>query len=224
MGITVIGNGGTVAEVDGSTFRTLRTTIRPPDHGAFGAYSFASSTGILPAALAANSEVFHFRWPDATRLCVINEVKISAVVSTTMFAAGVPVQIDMVKAAAWTVQGTGGTAVTLSGSFKKRAAMGNSLLTAGDIRVATTAGLTAGTRTTEGAAFAQVLAAGPITGALNGQIVAPGTMLFRSEVEAGQHPLVLAQNEGFVIRSVAVPATGTWMMAVQIDWTELTAY
>lgn len=37
-------------------------------------------------------------------------------------------------------------------------------------------------------------------------------------------PIVLAQNEGFSIRSVAVPATGTWQVAINVDWTEVTAY
>lgn len=40
----------------------------------------------------------------------------------------------------------------------------------------------------------------------------------------GQHPLVLANQEGFVIRSVAVPATGTWQVAITVDWTEVDAY
>ena len=46
----------------------------------------------------------------------------------------------------------------------------------------------------------------------------------RAEVGDGQHPLVLANQEGFVIRSVAVPATGTWQVAVTVDWTEVDAY
>ena len=101
MAIQIQGNGGAIAEVDGTSFRALRITPRPFDHGSLGHYSYGGFTGILPAALAANSEVFQFRWTDATRLCIINEIKIAAAVSTTFFAAGVPVQIDMVKSTAW---------------------------------------------------------------------------------------------------------------------------
>jgi hypothetical protein len=224
MSIQVQGNGGTVAEVDGTTFRALRNVNRPTDHGSLGAYSYGGFTGILPAALGANSEIFQFRWTDATRLAVINEIKIAAAVSTTFFAAGVPIQIDLVKSTAWTVAGTLGTGLTPAALLKKRTSMGSTLLAAGDARIATTAALGAGTKTLETLAIASILAAAPITASLNGLIIAPGTMLFRGGVSDGQHPLVLAQNEGFSIRSVAVPATGTWTVSITVDWTEVTAY
>jgi hypothetical protein len=224
MGIQVQGGSGVIAEVDGAVFRALRSVSRPTDYGAFGHYSYGGFTGIIPAGLAANSELFQFRWTDATRLAVINEIKISACVSTTFFAAGVPVQIDLVKSTGWSAAGTGGTGITPAALLKKRSSMGSTLLAAGDMRIATTAALGAGTKTLETAALAVLAAAGPITASLNGQIIAPGTMLFRAGAGDGQHPLVLAQNEGFSIRSVAVPGTGTWTAGVSVDWTEVTAY
>jgi hypothetical protein len=36
-------------------------------------------------------------------------------------------------------------------------------------------------------------------------------------------PLLLAQNEGFVLRAT-VPATGTWQFGVTVVWAEITAY
>lgn len=224
MSISIIGNGGTVAEVDGTTFRAVRNVNRPTDHGSFGHYSYGGFTGILPAALAANSEIFQFRWTDATRICVVNEIKISAVVSTTFFAAGVPVQIDLVKSTGWSAAGTGGTAISPAALLKKRTSMGSSLVASGDIRIATTAALGAGTKTLETLSLATLAAPGPITASLNGQIIAPGTMLWRAEVGDAQHPLCLVQNEGFSIRSVAVPATGTWTASICVDWAEVTAY
>lgn len=224
MAIQIAGNGGSVAEVDGTEHRAMRVSARPIDHQSLGHYTYGGFTGIIPAALAANSEIFQFRWSDATRLAVITEVKISAVVSTTMFAAGVPVQIDLIKSTGWNVAGTGGTAPTLGTGGKLRTSMSSSLVAAGDLRIATTAALGAGTKTLESAALATVVAAGPITGILNGGIIAPGTMMFRSEIGDGQHPLVLAQNEGFSIRSVAVPATGTWTAAVTVSWAEVSTY
>lgn len=224
MSIQIQGNSGTVGEVDGTLFRAQRVTARPMDHGSLGSYSYGGFTGILPAALGANSEIFQFRWADATRLCIINEIKISATVSTTFFAVGVPVQIDLVKSTGWTVAGTGGTAITPAALLKKRTSMGSSLMAAGDARIATTAALGAGTKALEGSAMAAIAAAGPITASLLGEIIAPGTILFRAEAGDGQHPLVFAQNEGFSIRSVAVPGTGTWTAAIQVDWTEVAAY
>jgi hypothetical protein len=224
MAFQLQGFNGAIQEVDGTLFRAARTVSRPVDHGALGAYAYGGFTGILPAALAANSEIFQFRWADATRLAVIRKIRISAAVSTTFFAAGVPVQIDVVKSTGWTGQGTGGTTISPAALLKRRTSMGASLLASGDARIATTAALGAGTKALEGLSLCSIAAAGPITASLNGEIIAPGTILWQAEVGDGEHPLVLAQNEGFSIRSVAVPATGTWTAAVNIDWAEVTAY
>lgn len=223
MAMQLQGNGGVVAEVDGSDFRAIRATLRPTDDGSLGHYSWGGFTGILPAALGANSEIFQFRWADATRLAVINRVVLSASVSTTMFAAGVPMQIDLVKSTGWSVAGTGGASPTPAALLKKRTSMGSSLIPAGDIRIATTAALGAGTKTLEGASLAAIAAACPITASLNGSIIAPNTPLLMP-TPGEVHPLVLAQNEGFSIRSVAVPATGTWTAAIQVYWSELAAF
>lgn len=223
MAIQLQGNGGTVAEVDGTTFRSLRMTPRPVDHGSLGFYSYGGMTGILPAALAADSEIFQFRWTDATRLAVIRRVRLSAAVSTTMFAAGVPVQVDLIKSTAWSAAGTGGTAISPAALLKRRTSMGSSLVASGDIRIATTAALGAGTKTLETYALANICAGGPITATLLGTIFPP-LDLFAANVGDGDHPLVLVQNEGFSVRSVAVPATGTWSASISVEWAEVASY
>ena len=50
----------------------------------------------------------------------------------------------------------------------------------------------------------------------------PMVDLFHAD-PGSESPLVLAQNEGFVIRAT-VPATGTWQFGCTVTWTELTAY
>jgi hypothetical protein len=40
---------------------------------------------------------------------------------------------------------------------------------------------------------------------------------------AGDYPLALANNEGFII-AATVPATGTWNLSVATDWEEFTQY
>jgi hypothetical protein len=224
MAIQIQGNGGTVAEVDGTVFRAVRATLKPLDYGSLGHYSWGGFSGILPAALGANSEIFQFRWADATRIAIIHSIRISACVTTTFFAAGVPVQIDCIKSTAWTVAGTGGTGITPAATLKTRTSMGSTLLAAGDMRIATTAALGAGTKTLEANSLTSMLAPGPITASLNGQIIPPGTYLLNADPESGEHPMTLVQNEGLSIRSVAVPATGTWQVSVHIKWAEVTAY
>lgn len=213
-----------IARVGDVAAKGLHTIAKPTDYGALGQYCYGGFTGILPAALAANSEIFQFRWTQGSNLAVIRKIRISAAVSTTFFAAGVPIQIDLVKSTSWTVAGTGGTGLTPAGLLKRRTSMGNTLLATGDCRIATTAALGAGTKTLETMSLSSLNAAAPITGSLNGTIIAPGTILWQAEIGDGEHPLVLGQNEGFSIRSVAVPATGTWQASVTVDWAECAAY
>ena len=214
---------GVLAEVGAAAQKGLHVITKPTDVGSLGAYRYSGFTGILPAALAANSEIFQFRWTDSTRIAIIRKVRFAASVTTTFFAAGVPVQIDLVKSTAWTVAGTGGTAISPAALLKKRTSFGSSLVASGDMRIATTAALGAGTKTLETLSMATALAGGPITASLNGTIFAP-FQLFECEISDGEYPLSLVQNEGFSIRSVAVPATGTWQVSVMVDWAEVTAF
>lgn len=154
----------------------------------------------------------------------MHRVEIAAAVSTTFFAAGVPVQVDLVKSSAWTVAGTGGSSPTPAALLKNRTSMGASLIPANDIRVATTAALGAGTKTLETVSLAAILAGGPVTGSLAGTIFPPGTVLYDSGMGGGDHPIVLVQNEGLSVRSVAVPATGTWQAALKISWAEVALF
>jgi hypothetical protein len=223
MALQIQGFSGVVGEVDGTTFRSSRATLRPIDYGALGHYRVGAFTGILPAALGANSEIFQFRWADATRICVITQIEVSAAVSTTFFAAGVPIQIDAIKSTGWTVQGTGGTGIALGSGNKLRTSMGASLTASGDIRIATTAALGAGTKTFESNSLSAIIGTGPITASLNGQIFIKEPLI-NADIESGEHPIVLVQNEGISVRSVAVPATGTWTAAIVVKWAELTAF
>lgn len=208
----------------GQDFGAVKTENKPIDMQGLGAYSYGGLSGVIPAALAANSELFQFRWADATRFAAIRKIRISASVSTTFFAAGVPMQLDLIKSSGWTVAGTGGTDITPAALLKKRTSMPATLLAAGDMRIATTAALGAGTKTLETYSIAAAVAACPITASLNGLIIPPGTILWQAEIADGEHPLILAQNEGLSIRSVAVPATGTWQMSVDIHWAECASY
>lgn len=218
MAIQVQGNTGVVAEVDGTSYRALRTTLRPIDPGALGCYRIAQLSGTMAAGLAANSEIFQFRWSDATRLCVVTSVVFDGLSgSATAFAAGFG-KVDMVVARSWTADGSGGTAATLTGNNgKQRTSMGTTLL--GASRIASTAALTAGTKTLDAQAIGQYSAAFG-TGTSIQWI--PQFDLFHAD-PGGESPLILAQNEGFVVRAT-VPATGTWQFGVTVVWTELTAY
>jgi hypothetical protein len=208
---------GTGAEVETNT-RALRVTQRPQDVGSLGAYSLGIDNGgtVMTAGLAADSEIYQFRWTDATRLAIVRGVYLSAG-SVTAFAAG-RCKFDLFFATSWTVAGTlGGTATITGRNGKKRTSFGTTLL--GEIRVANTVALGTGTKTLDGSPLA-TLAQGVATAV--GPIVPAMTPLWKRDT-GDEYPVVLAQNEGLVIRA-AVAGTGTWYFGVTVEWAELTAF
>lgn len=217
MAIQVQGFSGIVAEVDGSLFRALRVTLMPVDYGSLGIYGVSGITGIMAAGLAANAEIQQFRWTDATRLALIYAIDFDGAGGIVAFAAGVT-QFSAVIARGWTVAGGGGATLTITGNNQKlRTAMGTTLL--GEFRQAATAALTAGTKT---------LDANPLGSAVSSTGVTAGTPLSSTQAlfnaaNADNMPIVLAQNEGVIVRAT-VPATGTWTAGVSWRWAEVTSY
>lgn len=205
------------------------TRAVPYNYGSYGQYALGVTSGIIPATPLAAKEVFQFRWNPTNRniLAVIRKIEVSAAVSTTYFAAGVPVELALFKSTAWSSAGTLGTGITPAATLKRLVGMASTGLVAGDCRIAGTDanGLGAGTKTLEANALASILSGAPITASLSGQIFPPGTELIRSDVSRGDHPIVLtpgaaaANAEGISIVATA-PATGTWRLSVNIEWDE----
>jgi len=233
MAIIKGGTSGELADVGAVASKPLHVTSKPTPYGVLGHYSIAVETGTIAAGAAANSQIFHARWTDATRFAVIYEVQLLEFRDiTTAFAAGVfRFSLEFVRA--WTVDGSGGTALTLSGDNNQlRTSMTASLF--GAMRIATTAALGAGTSTFDtqsiGASFGTV-GTTPTVGAMyipsgstgTGGQGGQGVPLFGPDPGAGEHPVVLAANEGIAVRAT-VPATGTWIAAVSMRWAEVTAY
>jgi len=220
MALQIQGNGGTVAEVDGTTFRAIRMTPRPLDYGALGHYRLSQTIGLV-ATQAVNGTLFSWRWGDATRLCVITKLKISCMQTAAATATIMPV-FQVFLARSFTVSDSAGTALTATGNnLKKRTSMGSTLVT--DARFsALAAGLTAGTRT---------LDANPIL-ELNTQqtITTPNANLYVTEMDIGagdgNHPIVFAQNEGLIVRgpTVVFGAAGTANLTVEMSWAEVSSY
>ncbi len=215
MAIQVMGNGGTIGEVETNT-RALKVTQRPDDAGSLGHYALSWTTGVMAAGLAANSEVLQFRWTHATNLCAIRSIRFDGAGGIVAFAAG-SYRFEAMIARSFTVAGTGGTAATLTtNNAKLRSSFGTTVL--GEYRGATTAALTAGTKTLDAQGIGA--AAGGLT--VNaGDKMSPGVLF--DGVHGNTYPIVLATNEGVIIRAT-VPATGTWTGAFTVVWEELTAY
>jgi len=225
MGIQIQGNGGTIAEVDGANHRALRVVNKPLDVGALGHYRLSMASGSISPAQAANNEFFQFRWTDSTRLAVIHKILVSAGANVAATAAGL-VTLEATVARSWSAAGTGGTVATITGNNQKvRTSMGTTLL--GEARIITAAALGAGTKTLDSQGIGNVLI-GIGTGALT---TSADLNLFQKtdllEMDSNEpYPIVLAQNEGFVIKNGATvwPATMTWGLGVTVIWAEIAAY
>lgn len=227
MQTKIIGGGvvqpGVEIAVD-PTYGALRFAPRPLDYAnlgqVLGHYAVAGVTGAL-AGVASAGAIFSFRWTDASRFAILQEVKVSGVI-TTVFTAAQVNDIDMVIQRGFTASDTGGTALTPTGNSQKmRTTMGSSLV--GDVRIATTGALGAGTKTPD---------AQPVW---NGQYVQGNTALASGVVDdtiyisniggVGEHPILFAQNEGFNIRAVtAMGAAGVVKIWVAVRWVEVAVF
>lgn len=217
MAIQIQGNGGTVAEVDGTTFRALRVTPRPVEFGTLGVYSKGLISGTMAAGLAANGLVGAFRWGDASNLCLVTQIRAGGG-GIAAFAAGF-CQLSLSLRRSYTASSSGGTGATLTGNNGKlRTAMGTTLLT--DMRISSTAALTAGTST--GDTDPAAVLVGAITVTAGDILWAPGSVMYNCD-GSDEYPVVFAQNEGFQLLAT-VPATGTWTFGYDAKWYEVASY
>ena len=119
MAIQVHGQGGVVAEVDGTGFRALRVTLRPVEYGGLGAFAVATShANIMAANLAANTEILQFRWMDSSIFGCVYLVKLIGFSCLTGFTAGFA-KMDLTIARRWCLPATGGTDATMTGNNSK---------------------------------------------------------------------------------------------------------
>jgi hypothetical protein len=207
-------NSSTLAEVGANT-KALYVVPRPNDYGALGMYSLGAASGTMAAGLSANSPVFSARYT-GSNLVLLRKVLFTAGNTATAFTAGI-CTFQCFNARSFSGSDTGGTSVLPStgGNKKRTANMGSTGF--GDIRISSTATLSAGTRTLDAQAFSSISVSIPATA---GTTIYNGSMaLF--EARAGEYPEVFANNEGFIIQAT-VPATGTWTFSVIMDWEEVT--
>ena len=200
-------------------------TQYPPVVGSGGAYRLGMTSGVMAVSLAANAELFQFRYVTAaSRVCIVQRVTISIGMHTVVATAVAGLSVNMAVARAWTAAGSGGTRAVLTGDIANlRTAHATSEVN--DAGISTTAGLTAGTKTIDHAtsnlgAVSFSTLTGAMTTTPGGQLL-PETELLGAYGPGG-HPLVLANQEGFIIRNgtVAWPAGATWGFSVQVLWLE----
>jgi hypothetical protein len=219
MALQLEGQAGVVWQTD-TKHRAGRVSLRPIDIGSLGAYRASAISGSIAATLAANAPLFSLRWTDATRKMLLTRLRAGIIVDSNITTA-VPIVLEAVAARSFSASDSGGTALTLTGNNNKLdTSMGTTLV--GDARIAGTAALTAGTRTLDTQGFGMIVGgSGTTAGA---QTPAAMTDLFNPRAGEEQ-PMLFATNEGFIVRSVLTgPATGTFRIAIDLAWAEMTSY
>lgn len=224
MRTTIIGSNSNTAiesQVDNS-FQALRMSVRPLEFniagqnlGHFRANLITGTT----VSLAANAPIASFRWTDSKSYAVILSITATANVNATI-TTGTVVDLEAILARGFTVSDTAGTAVVPSSGLKSRNNMGNSLI--GDLRIATTTTLTAGTRTLDTVGFGFACFGLGLT--TSGANSAMGVKVYQWDT-LGQHPIIIAFNEGFILRvPTAGPVTGGIRYGITIDWAEVPTF
>lgn len=213
----------------------LRVYNHPPN--VLGCYMVNGRTGTY-SGQAAGAPLLSFRWTSSTAFAVIMRVGVAVATTVVATVAG-NVERELIIARSFTVSDTGGTAVTLTGNNQKmRTSQATSLV--GDLRFGQP--LTAGTRTLDAAPVSSVTAWLPTlflgydlgsggsytpVAATNSQGLGGIGLLPLLNATTGQdYPIVLAQNEGIIVRigKDPQPTSATQQTYVQLSWCEVSAY
>jgi hypothetical protein len=220
MAIQLQGSGGVIVGAGEEASKPLHASIHPQEGNG---YRISAFTGIIGAALAAGSEVAQFRFVSGTKsFAVVRKVVCDGYAIVTAATAAGPQGFKLVPARAWTVAGSGGTRIVLTGdNAQMETALANSQVS--DAGIATTGALTSGTKTKDSTAIGQALY-GIGTGALTAYAAFMGSQPLM-DANGGGQPLVLANNEGFTIDTTHTGlATLTYTTGFTIEWTEVTAF
>lgn len=226
MGVGITGGtSGVTAEVGAAAAAAQHTTSKPIPHGALGHYRSTARFAIV-ASQAANSRLWQIRNTGAN-LIVPTRLEVWWT-HTAAHTAAILAQLALYRATTFTAVDPTGTPVTPGTSVKRTAGMAAAPGGAAIRHVpiaGLAAGITGGTLTKDAATLATVeqwmLLAQPTAG-----VTAPLVKdMLNDDAAHGEHPLVLAQNEGLSLENVvALGVAAGSSVVVDFSWAEVTAY
>jgi hypothetical protein len=207
---------GVDADVD-PTLRALKVAIRQPEGDGF--YVSSTRSGLLAGA-AAGSVCWAARWTHATKVCVVDFLRIRALI-TTPFTAAQAWGFEAVVGRGYTASHVGGTqflpSADSNNAFKRKTSYPTSNM--GEIRMATTAAFTGGTVTADTSPFTNDFAWELVAGA-----TVPRSKIYceKDYGDGAASPLYLVTNEGILVRPTAtLGAGGTVQLSVEVAWHEV---
>lgn len=218
--INLIGSGPN-ANIETQVDRThgaLRVSLRPWEHDSGGHYRIAGRSGALTnTGVTAGGPLFSLRWSDSSKFCALLRLR-AMYVPTTVFTAAQELGLDLVHVTGFTTSDSAGTAIVPTPTRKTMPA---SAVT--DARIAPATILTAGTRTVDGTSVLDV--GGGLVNVVNAAAATAyvnpnsgGTPQFGFDYDPlirGEMPLILAKDEGFLVRNTVVfPAAGAATLIV----------
>ena len=182
-------------------------------------------TGSVVAGLAAAAPIFSLRWTSTASRMIIQSIMLDFYV-VTAYTTAQGIANSLYFARSYTVTDSGGTAITATQTAdqaldtKQIGVGGNaqSLIFAGsgDMRIATTATLTAGTRTLDDQALYSWLGSASAIGAASNN---PDLVLGQQDAT---NPLTIRANEGIVITNdILLGAVGVIVWNIGLEWTEV---
>lgn len=218
-------NVDTWAQVD-PTNDALRVSIRPletqtdPQGPLGGHYAVSAPTGTIAAAISNSAQMFQLRWADPTKLFVLKKLTVQAVTLTAFSANTIGCPLQLFIGHGSTANGSGGTAVTIAAGKGRSAFANSAFATSGEIRVATTAGMTAATgQTLEGQPVGGCAGASPLA-------VQSPVMALWEQRDFGDHPIILTAGDTLAVLTgqPAPSATGTCTFTFTMAWAETVTF
>lgn len=216
------GDGARWAEVGAAPFSGLHVRQTPLPYGAGGHFR-TTHRCVLANSQAANSRIFELVNPSAALVLVITDLRV-VWLQTGAHTAAIEDSLDVFKCTGFTA--VDNTNVVTPVPTKKRETMAASLAAIRGVTPAgAAAGMTGGTLTKIGAPFSSLpqwlLAAEPTTAS----VVPAGAPAVMAPVEDGDHPFVLAQNEGFEIENrVLLGAAAASSVYIDCSWAEVPVF
>lgn len=221
MAVLEGGVSAALAGVGAESQSALHMQGKPIAVGALGHYRTSHRCGLV-ASQAANSRLFELSNTHATNIIVVTRIRMS-LIQTAAETVAIENSIDVYRCTGFSAVDTVNTVTPVASKLRTTFAAAGANIRGVTVAGAA-AGMTGGTLTKDTAALMHLplwlLALVPTASP-----VPTNTYDWGSQTTHGESPLILVQNEGFIIENrVVLGAAAGASVYIDIEWAETTAY
>lgn len=225
MAVLEGGTSAALAGIGAESGSPLHVVCKPDPVGVLGHYRTSHRTS-LANTQAANSRLFEIRNIHATNLIVLHKVRVEWI-QTAAHTAAILDSIDLYRCTSFSAVDTTNTVTPVLSKLRTSFSTlvdGTDLAVRGVTIAGAAAGMTGGTITKDTAPIRQfgmwLLATVPTGGPTP---MVEGT--FWPDVASGESPLILVQNEGFILENrVLLGAAAGSAVSIDVEFSVVTAY